>query len=137
MQWRAASDAGYGAIGGAASALVAPYLVDQAGGAANLTDGQRAAIVGTATLLGGSAAGFSGYNAQAGANAAQNEALNNSTQNHDGLSEREQDPEQKLLAKERAMFGGGVVEGYDSEGNPIEVAVPPPPMLGWGRIERC
>ena len=134
LRWEVASGVGYGAIGGAASAIVAPYLVEQAGGAANLTDGQRAAIVGTATLLGGLAAGFAGYNAQAGANAAQNEALNNSTQNHDDPFEREQEAEKKLLSKERAMLGGGrVVEGYDAEGNPIEVSVLPPAMMGGGK----
>jgi filamentous hemagglutinin len=113
--------------------LVAPYLVEQAGGAANLTQGQRAAIVGTATLLGGLAAGFAGYNAQAGANAAQNEALNNSTLDHRSEFEREEDEIKKQFAKERAMLGGGrVVEGSDAEGNPIDVAVPPAPMLGGG-----
>ncbi|KVP49715.1 two-partner secretion domain-containing protein [Burkholderia ubonensis] len=68
-----------GAIGGATSALVAPLLVDQAGGSNNLTAGQRAAIVGVSTLLGGLTAGLAGQNAMAGATAAENESLNNAT----------------------------------------------------------
>ncbi|MCA8175127.1 filamentous hemagglutinin N-terminal domain-containing protein [Burkholderia multivorans] len=72
-----------GAIGGAASALATSYMVDQAGGATNLTNEQRASIVGTSTLLGGLMAGLAGENAQSGAIAAQNEALNNGTQVHD------------------------------------------------------
>ncbi|WP_080422788.1 filamentous hemagglutinin N-terminal domain-containing protein [Burkholderia ubonensis] len=76
---------GGGAIGGAASAVATSYLVDQAGGAANLTNGQRATIVGESTLLGGLTAGLAGENAQVGAAAAQNEALNNGSTIHDKL----------------------------------------------------
>lgn len=72
-----------GAIGGAASALISPYLVDQAGGAANLTDADRAAITAIAMLSGGTAAGLLGQNAMAGETAAENEATNNSEQVHD------------------------------------------------------
>ena len=118
-----------GAIGGAASALVAPYLVDQAGGAANLTDGQRAAIVGTATLLGGLAAGFAGYDAQAGANAAQNEALNNSTEKGDSPFEREQEAEKKFFhhIEEEAGLGGSGTVQKDGETIRIDAS---PPLLG-------
>lgn len=73
---------GGGAIGAATSALVSPFLADQAGGAQNLTDGQRAAIAGTATLLGGLAAELAGQNAQGRAISASNEAENNSLSNH-------------------------------------------------------
>ncbi|WP_198363660.1 VENN motif pre-toxin domain-containing protein [Burkholderia ubonensis] len=58
---------------------MAPLLVDQAGGSNNLTAGQRAAIVGVSTLLGGLTAGLAGQNAMAGATAAENESLNNAT----------------------------------------------------------
>jgi len=47
------------------------------GGDPNITSGQTAAISGIATLVGGLTAGLAGQNAMAGANAAQNEALNN------------------------------------------------------------
>jgi filamentous hemagglutinin len=47
------------------------------GGNPNVTSGQAAAIAGLATLTGGVFAGWAGQNAMAGANAAQNEALNN------------------------------------------------------------
>ncbi|RQX83023.1 filamentous hemagglutinin N-terminal domain-containing protein [Burkholderia anthina] len=73
---------GGGAIGGAVSAVATSTLVDQAGGAATLTSGQRAAIVGVSTLLGGLTAGLAGENAQGGAAAAQNEALNNGLADH-------------------------------------------------------
>ena len=68
-----------GAIGGAASAALTPDFIkaiDPAGAA--LDSGQRAALAGFSTLLGGLAAGLAGQDAQAGALAAQNEALNNS-----------------------------------------------------------
>ncbi|QCP52388.1 hypothetical protein FAZ95_24730 [Trinickia violacea] len=62
---------------------MAPFLVDQAGGLANLTDGQRAAIVGASMLLGGLTAGLARQNVAGGANAATNESLNNSTNPED------------------------------------------------------
>ena len=68
-----------GAIGGAASAAFSPDFIkaiDPTGAA--LDPGQQAALAGFATLLGGGLAGLAGANAQGGANAAQNEALNNS-----------------------------------------------------------
>ena len=75
---------------------MAPFLVQQAGGLANLTDGQRAAIVGASTLLGGLAAGALGQNAVGGANAATNESLNNST-----------NPEDLAHGKDLMLYGGG------------------------------
>jgi len=50
-------------------------VIDPTGTALN--DGQRAALAGFATLVGGGLAGFAGANAQGGATAAQNSALNN------------------------------------------------------------
>ena len=73
-----------GAIGGATSALISPLLVDQAGGAANLTDADRAMITAIAVLSGGTAAGLLGQNATAAASASENEALNNSDAVHGG-----------------------------------------------------
>jgi hypothetical protein len=112
--------------------VVSPYLVDQAGGAANLTDEQRAAIVGVATLLGGLSSGFAGQNAQGGATAAENEALNNSTADHRTEEQKAEDAIKQQMSKERAMMdnGGTVIEGYDAEGNPITVQQPPVPALG-------
>lgn len=67
-----------GAIGGAASAALTPFVANAVtGGDPNVTPGQTAAIAGIATLTGGLLAGLAGQNAMAGANAAQNEALNN------------------------------------------------------------
>jgi filamentous hemagglutinin len=88
-----------GAIGGATSALVAPWLVEQAGGSNTLTEGQRAAIVGISTLLGGVTAGLAGQNAQAGATAAANESLNNAT------STKNPDYAAKMLGYDRETFG--------------------------------
>jgi filamentous hemagglutinin len=73
-----------GAIGGATSSLLAGYLVDQAGGAANLTNADRATITAIAMLSAGGVAGLLGQNAIAAATTAENEALNNSTQVHGG-----------------------------------------------------
>jgi hypothetical protein len=67
-----------GAIGGAASAALTPFVANAVtGGDPNVTPGQAAAIAGIATLTGGVFAGLAGQNPMAGANAAQNEALNN------------------------------------------------------------
>lgn len=88
-----------GAIGGATSALVAPFFVDQAGGSNNLTTGQRAAIVGISTLLGGLTAGLAGQNAQGGATAADNESQNNAT------STKNEDYAAKMLGYDRDTFG--------------------------------
>ena len=74
---------GGGAVGGAASAALAPdfkNLIDPSGAA--LDEGQRAALGAFGTLLGGSLAGLAGQDEQAGATAAQNEALNNAA-DHD------------------------------------------------------
>jgi filamentous hemagglutinin len=96
-----------GAIGGAASALVASYLVEQAGGVTNLTNDQRALIVGASTLLGGLTAGLAGQNAQGGATAAANEALNNSTGDHRTEEEKAQDAIKAQQQKEAAILGQG------------------------------
>jgi filamentous hemagglutinin len=67
-----------GAIGGAASAALTPYVASAiTGGDPNVTSGQAAAIAGFATFAGGTLAGLAGQNAAAGALAAQNEAMNN------------------------------------------------------------
>lgn len=67
-----------GAIGGAASAALTPFIASAVtGGNPNVTSGQAAAIAGLATLTGGVFAGLAGQNAMAGANAAANEAMNN------------------------------------------------------------
>lgn len=76
------SNCASGAIGGAASSIISPYLVDQAGGAAQLTIGDRAAITAIAMIAGGAAAGLVGQDTTAAAIAAENEALNNSEQVH-------------------------------------------------------
>lgn len=108
-----------GAIGGATSALIAPNLVELAGGAANLTNEQRAIIVGASTLFGGLAAGLAGQNAQAGAMAAQNEALNNSTGTHDKLGHLppgEKDTVSILPQKGTGDEGGaGAAKGAEPE----------------------
>lgn len=96
-----------GAIGGATSAIVSPFLVDQAGAAANLTNDQRALIVGASTLLGGLTAGLVGQNAQGGATAAANEALNNSTGDHRTEEEKAQDAIKAQQQKEAATMGQG------------------------------
>ncbi|TDQ86204.1 filamentous hemagglutinin N-terminal domain-containing protein [Paraburkholderia silvatlantica] len=121
-----------GAIGGAASALISPYLVDQAGGAANLTDADRAAITAIAMITGGGAAGLLGQNITGAATAAENEALNNSEQDHRTEAQKEEDALRAQLSKERAALGESnqVTKGYDAEGNPITVYQPPPPAMG-------
>lgn len=86
-----ASGAGYGAIGGAASALAAPLIrdaiydgsqtvVENADGTrtTQYNDlGSNAAIAALATLVGGTAGALLGTNATSAASAAQNEVLNN------------------------------------------------------------
>ena len=96
---------GGGAIGGTTSALISPFLVDQAGGAANLTAPERAGIVAIATLLGGAAAGAAGQNAIGGATAAQNESLNNAPSDHRTEEEKEQAEIKAQLQKEAAALG--------------------------------
>lgn len=85
------SGAGYGAIGGAASAIATPLIRDGLyGGGQTVVDngdgpqtvsygntGYNAATVALATLIGGSAGQLLGANATGAALAAQNEALNN------------------------------------------------------------
>ncbi|MBW0451058.1 filamentous hemagglutinin N-terminal domain-containing protein [Paraburkholderia phenoliruptrix] len=70
-----------GAIGGATSAVLSPWVISQIDPTgAPLDQGQIAAITALATLAGGGLAGLAGQNAMAGATTAQNEALNNATQ---------------------------------------------------------
>jgi filamentous hemagglutinin len=111
-----------GAIGGAASALIAPFLVQQAGGLANLTDEQRTSIVGISTLLGGLTAGLAGQNAAAGANAATNESLNNSTNPEDIAHGRD------LMPLEGGVGGGTGIGGPGGTGE----IFPDTPSAGVG-----
>jgi len=92
--------------------------VEQAGGSNTLTDGQRAAIVGISTLLGGVTAGLAGQNAQAGANAATNEALNNSTNPEDIAHGKD------LMPLEGGV-GGGTGIGGPGGGEEIFPDAPP------------
>ena len=78
LRTRVASGAGYGAIGGAASAALSPDVVkaiDPTG--VPLDPGQQAALAAFATLAGGGLAGLAGVNVNGAMTAAQNEALNN------------------------------------------------------------
>lgn len=80
MRSEVASGVGYGAIGGAASALVTPLTL----GAMDpnhepLTLGQTALATAISTLAGGSLAGLLGQNPLGGATAAANEVENNGT----------------------------------------------------------
>lgn len=78
MQTKDASDVGYGAIGGAASAVLTPLFAGVIDPQHDpLTQGQMAALGGFGTLVGGTLAGLAGANAQGGAQAGENEALNN------------------------------------------------------------
>lgn len=73
-----ASDAGYGAIGGASSALVANKIAEfVTNGQGNPSPEQLAAITARSMLAGGGVAGLLGQNANAAALATQNETLNN------------------------------------------------------------
>jgi len=72
-----------GAIGGATSALVSPWVTYAASQTGASLDAQNAIVAGLATLTGGVAAGLAGANAQAGATFAENEALNNTLQHRD------------------------------------------------------
>jgi hypothetical protein len=86
------------------------------------------------TLLGGLTAGLAGQNAQAGATAATNEALNNSTEDHRSEAQKEEDEFKKELSQERAKLSGGQeIIGYDEEGNPITAYKPSPSMVGPAR----
>lgn len=122
---------GGGAIGGATSALLSPSLVDFAGGAPNLTDADRAGITMIAMLAGGGVAGLLRQNTVGAATAAENEALNNSEQDHRTPQQKEEDEIKAMLSKEKAALGESrtVVKGTDAEGNPITVLTPPPPGM--------
>nr|WP_249744583.1 filamentous hemagglutinin N-terminal domain-containing protein [Burkholderia pyrrocinia] len=121
---------GGGAIGGATSALVSPFLVDQAGGASNLTDGERAAITTIAMISGGSVAGLLGQNVQGAMTAAQNEALNNSEQEHTSEAQREQDALRKQQSKEKAQLGEGSIV---DRGDGVSVLSPNPMAFGGAK----
>jgi hypothetical protein len=95
LQTRVASGAGYGAIGAATSAALSPWLFNRLyPGSAPLTTDQVAAITALATLAGGGLVWALGQNAIEGATAAQNEALNNST---DDVGSIPDDPLNELL----------------------------------------
>ncbi|NML32384.1 DUF637 domain-containing protein [Paraburkholderia antibiotica] len=69
-----------GAIGGATSAVLSPWAIQQIDpSGAPLDQGQIAAVTSLATLTGGGLAGALGQNVQGAVTAAQNEALNNAT----------------------------------------------------------
>ncbi|WP_230413073.1 beta strand repeat-containing protein [Paraburkholderia antibiotica] len=69
-----------GAIGGATSAVLSPWVIQQIDpSGAPLDQGQIAAVTALATLAGGGLAGVLGQNVQGAVTAAQNEALNNAT----------------------------------------------------------
>ncbi|CAE6812241.1 MULTISPECIES: filamentous hemagglutinin N-terminal domain-containing protein [Paraburkholderia] len=122
-----------GAIGGAASAALSPLLLGAIDPThAPLDIGQQAALAAFATMAGGGLAGLLGQNVQGAATAAQNEALNNAGP-HWGLPTN---PEQEALNEERkelsqldahAGLTNTEIVGYDADGNPITVRVPPSP----------
>ncbi|TCK95588.1 filamentous hemagglutinin N-terminal domain-containing protein [Paraburkholderia sp. BL9I2N2] len=95
-----------GAIGGATSALAAPWLVSQAGGLTNLTNDQRALIVAASTLLGGAVAGALGQNSIGGASAASNESWSNAT-----------NPNDQAHGKDLIPLEGGGGNGIGTGGN--------------------
>lgn len=123
MQSWAASGVGYGAIGGAASALVAPLIrdglydgtqsvtyTDNGDGTLTQTTSYNnsafnAITVGLATLSGGLAAGLAGQNAQAGATSAENEALNNATSTK-STTVKAPDAIQPVYPLENLLLGG-------------------------------
>ncbi|WP_180964227.1 beta strand repeat-containing protein [Ralstonia mannitolilytica] len=76
---------GGGAIGGALSAATTDTIAGAFSGGHGITDSTGVALIGSiASLLGGAAAGLAGQDVQAGATAAQNEAMNNACgQGHD------------------------------------------------------
>ena len=83
----------------------APSLVDFAGGAPNLTDADRAGITMIAMLAGGGVAGLLRQNTVGAATAAENEALNNSEQDHRTPQQKEEDEIKAMLPKEKAALG--------------------------------
>ncbi|WP_244108065.1 filamentous hemagglutinin N-terminal domain-containing protein [Burkholderia ambifaria] len=76
---------GGGAIGGAVSAIIAPSLVNQFGGAGNLDQGGLAALSSIVMAASGGLAAIAGQNVQGAMSAGQNEALNNSALKHPGV----------------------------------------------------
>lgn len=77
--------------------------------------------------------GLAGQNTQAGATAATNEALNNSTEDHRSEQQRDADELKKELSQERARLSGGQeIIGYDPQGNPITAYQPPAALVAPG-----
>ena len=92
---------GYGAIGGAVSALTANGIATAVTGGKGVSDpAQLALITAATTLLSGAAAGLLGQNAYGAAAAAQNETLNNTCAHACGL-----------LAAAGAIVGGAMAAG--------------------------
>jgi hypothetical protein len=120
-----ASGAVDGAIGGATSAALAGYLVGQAGGAANLTDAQRAVIVAAAMLAGGAAAGVAGQNVIGAATAAENEALNNSTGVHPNEHSDKPGQQDEGTAQTKPILTAGNAAQDDVAGDVPTVGVAP------------
>ena len=78
LRWEVASGVGYGAIGGAISALTANEIaIAVTGGQGNPTSAQLAMITAATTLLSGGVAAVLGQNAAGAVNAAANETENN------------------------------------------------------------
>jgi len=80
---------GGGAIGGVTSAVLTPYFLDaiaSSGAPLQMDAGLQAMISTVAGLAGGGLAGALGQNAQGGMAAAQNEALNNTTQHYQNVN---------------------------------------------------
>lgn len=110
------SGAGYGAIGGAASAVLSPLALDAIDPThAPLDQGQLAVLAAGATFAGGGLAGLAGQNAMAGATVAQNEALNNSSAGDHWAKPGQQNEGEKFVVKptpqgapvDQAQQGGG------------------------------
>ncbi|WP_244130420.1 filamentous hemagglutinin N-terminal domain-containing protein [Burkholderia latens] len=126
-----------GAIGGAASAVLSPLVLGTIDPThAPLDQAQIAALAAFATLAGGGLAGLAGQNALAGATAAQNEALNNSSagdhwgDKNESEAQRAQDELHKQQSKERAQFGESSVV---DEGNGVSVLTPNPMAFGGAK----
>jgi filamentous hemagglutinin len=107
LRTRGASDAGYGAIGGAVSAASANEIATIVTGGQGNPDGVQLAVITAATmLLGGGTAALLGQNSLAAVAAAQNETLNNTcgSENPNGCG-------QKLAAAGAAAGGAVAVVG--------------------------
>jgi filamentous hemagglutinin len=120
-----------GAIGAATSALVAPYLVSEAGGTANLTDLERALIVAAAEGLGGAAAGALGQDSMDGAAAAQNEVLYNTLGERPTEEEKDAEEAKKGLSPGKQAFGQARLSDDESGDIPV-ITGPRLPVGGIG-----